>query len=318
MAPDGRDIEYGRRSDKDILLLLDSSWNTPPWSAVRRFKRQGGWVAGVIYDLVPVTHPHTIIAELVAAFASWLNEHLRVTDVFLCISATIARQLSGYLSSAMQSQTVPAISYFHLGSELDLVMPNDEVRPVVSDIFAAPRHVFVVVGSIEPRKNHSFILDALDRFWDDGGDASLVVIGQCAWKTDAFLDRIENHHKLDRQLYLLRDVTDAELDFAYRNASALIIASEIEGFGLPIVEAFQRGLPVLCSDIAVFREIAQGKASFFALDDPKNLTDTLLAFCRARAHFERRQRSPEAWPTWRESTDQLFAALMSEIHRETH
>ena len=197
-------------------------------------------------------------------------------------------------------------------------MPNDEVRPVVSDIFAGPRHVFVVVGTIEPRKNHSFILDALDRFWDHGGDASLVVIGQRSWKTDAFLNRVGNHQKLDQQLYLLRDVTDLELDFAYRNASALIIASETEGFGLPIVEAFQRGLPVLCSDIPVFREIAQGKASFFALDDPKNLTDALLAFCRARALSERERRSPEAWLTWRESTDQLFSALMSEIHQETH
>ena len=318
LAPDGRDIEYARRSNKDILLLLDSSWNSPPWSAVRRFKKQGGWVAGVIYDLVPVTHPHTIIAEVGAAFASWLNEHLCVTDVFLCISKTIARQFSGYLSSAMQSQTVPAIGYFHLGSELDFVMPNDEVRPVVSDIFAASRHVFIIVGSIEPRKNHSFILDALDQFWDDGGDASLVVIGQRAWKTDAFLDRVKNHHKLDRQLYLLRDVTDPELDFAYRNASALVIASEIEGFGLPIVEAFQRGLPVLCSDIPVFREIAQGKASFIVLDDPSNLTDALLAFCRAKAPSERRHRSLQTWPTWRESTAQLFAALMSEISQETH
>ena len=317
LALHDRDIDYGRRSAKDILLLLDSSWNTPPWSAVRRFKRQSGWVAGVIYDLVPVTHPHTVVPELIAAFASWLNDHLRVTDVFLCISASIARQLSGYLSTKMQSQAVPAICYFHLGTELDLVMPNDEVRPVVRDIFAVPRHVFVVVGTIEPRKNHSFILDAFDRFWADGGDASLVVIGQRAWKTDAFLDRVENHQKLDRQLYLLRDVTDTELDFAYRNASALVIASEIEGFGLPIVEAFQRGLPVLCSDIPVFREIAQGKASFFALDDPNNLTAALLAFCRAEAPSERRHRLPQAWPTWRESTEQLFAALMSEIHRET-
>ena len=104
MEPHGRDIDYARRSAKDVLLLLDSSWNTPPWSAVRRFKQQGGWVAGVIYDLIPVTHPQTIVAELAAAFASWLNEHLRVTDVYLCISASIARQLSSYLSSAMQSQ----------------------------------------------------------------------------------------------------------------------------------------------------------------------------------------------------------------------
>jgi alpha-1,2-rhamnosyltransferase len=153
------------------------------------------------------------------------------------------------------------------------------------------------------------VLDAFDAYWALGSDAALVIVGRQAWKTDAFLQRVASHKQLDRRLFLVRDATDGELDYAYRSASALVIASEIEGFGLPVVEAFQRGLPVLCSDIPVFREIAEGKATFFDLSQSCRLTETLVEFCRLHHVAQRGTRLPQKWLTWQESTDQLCAAI---------
>jgi alpha-1,2-rhamnosyltransferase len=137
-----------------------------------------------------------------------------------------------------------------------------------------------------------------------------VIVGRQSWMMPAFLERVARHPQRDRRLFVLRDASDAELDHCYRQASALVIASEIEGFGLPIVEAFQRGLPVLCSDIAVFREIADGRATFFNLSDPGHLANALSEFCRRVAPGARRQRDPQGWIGWRESTEQLFAAII--------
>jgi alpha-1,2-rhamnosyltransferase len=108
----------------------------------------------------------------------------------------------------------------------------------------------------------------------------------------------------------MRDAGDAELDYAYRHASALVIASQTEGFGLPIAEAFQRGLPVLCSDIPVFREVADGKARFFALGDPRHLANALSHFGQANAMPNPGQRVPQPWLTWRESTEELFSIAL--------
>ena len=94
-------------------------------------------------------------------------------------------------------------------------------RQTIRELIAVPRHVFIVVGSIEPRKNHAFILDAFERIWRAGESASLVVIGHHGWKSEAILDRIANHPELGRQLFLIRDASDTELDYVYRNASAL-------------------------------------------------------------------------------------------------
>jgi alpha-1,2-rhamnosyltransferase len=300
------------RYDGSILLLLDSSWATPIWPATRRFKERGGAVVGVMYDLIPLTHPHASVPELVVAFRAWVAAQLRWTDGFVCISQATADALAGQIR-ALGGSSRPGvrIEHFHLGADLDLAVPDAPVRQPIRDIFAADdRHVFLMVGTIEPRKMHAYVLDAFERFWARGGAAALVIVGRQSWMMPAFLERVARHPQRDRRLFVLRDASDAELDHCYRQASALVIASEIEGFGLPVVEAFQRGLPVLCSDIAVFREIADGRATFFSLSDPGHLADALSEFCRRVALGARRHRDPQGWIGWRESTEQLFAAIM--------
>lgn len=313
-APAGapRCLDDYNRCDGSILLLLDSSWTTPIWPGTRRFKERGGMVVGVVYDLIPITHSHTSVPELTTAFKAWIAEHLRVTDGFVCISRSIADMLGEYIRALGPAApcVCPQIDYFHLGSELDFIDLDHPVRPAIHDIFAAERHVFLMVGTIEPRKMHDYVLDAFDRFWAEGGDAALVIVGRRTWKMEAFLERAATHPQHGCRLFVLRDATDAELDHCYRNASSLVIASEIEGFGLPVVEAFQRGLPVMCSDISVFREIADGKATFFSLSESANLTAALVAFCQRVPLDERRKRVPQSWISWRESTQQIFTAIM--------
>ncbi len=306
-----RCLEDYDRCDGSILLLLDSSWTIPIWPGTRRFKERGGIVVGVVYDLIPISHSHTSVPELTLAFKAWIAEHLRWTDGFVCISKSTADTLADYAHTATGDTTAlprSEIDFFYLGSELDFSNADDPVRPQVQDIFAAERHVFLMVGTIEPRKMHAFTLDAFDLFWAQGGDATLVIVGRQTWKMEAFLDRAALHPELGRRLFVLRDATDAELDHCYINASSLVIASEIEGFGLPVVEAFQRGLRVMCSDIPVFREIADGRATFFSLSDPANLTACISAFCNRVDVADRRQRLAQSWITWAQSTEQLLAA----------
>jgi alpha-1,2-rhamnosyltransferase len=260
-----------------------------------------------------VTHPKTSTPQHTAIFGEWLRQHARHSDALIAISRSAAEQLAGWLAKQRNHGNQPVIDHFLLGSELDLIRAGDPIRQSIQQIFTLDRHVFLMVGTIEPRKNHSFVLDAFDTFWAQGHSGTLLIAGHHTWKADAFLERVARHLQLDRQLFLLRDTTDAELDHAYRNASALVIASQVEGFGLPVVEAFQRGLPVLCSDIPVFREIADGRANFFDLKDGANLTRELARVCAAPP--DRAGRQPQSWLTWRESTEQLCAAIMRALGR---
>jgi glycosyltransferase involved in cell wall biosynthesis len=294
-----------------ILLLLDSSWGLRLWPAVRGFKRQGGHAIAVVYDLIPVSHPQTVPLRHTYKFREWLGNVMEHADALLGISKTVAHDLEDYLLVETQCRSgvspIPT-GHFHLGSELDLVDPGKAVAETIVRIFARNEHIFLMVGSIEPRKNHSFVLDVFDAFWDRGGSGTLVIVGRQSWMMGDFLRRIAAHPQYGKRLFLVRDASDADLAYCYSNASALIFASQVEGFGLPIVEAFQHGLRVFCSDIPVFREIAESKATFFALNDRDDLGRRIADFCAAVDPRDRAQRHPQPWIDWEQSTEQLFAA----------
>ena len=243
-----------------------------------------------------------------ASFAYWIDKIRLNADGVITISKTVAGAVKNYFYSKDSYPKVDLcpIRHFYLGSELDLVKQGDRIGNDVKNIFDLNVHVFIVVGSIEPRKNHTFILDAFDHFWANGGKAALVVIGRQGWCNEGVLERIANHPEFGTQLYLLRRASDAELDFCYCNASCLLFASFAEGFGLPIVEAFQRGLAVMCSDIPIFREIAGGRARFFDLSSADNLTRDLEDFCQSVDLTSRKNRAPQGWIGWSESVKQLL------------
>jgi alpha-1,2-rhamnosyltransferase len=182
----------------------------------------------------------------------------------------------------------------------------------VSDIIADGSPLFLTVGSLEPRKNIGFVLDAFDVIWSRNSDVKLVLVGHRTWKVDDLISRIERHPQHGKRLFWLRDATDNDLGFLYQQAHALVFASCVEGFGLPLVEAMQRGLPVLCSDIPVFREIADGKVRFFSLAAEDELVAAVLDTAREQADPGRAERGTFRWMNWQESTEQLLNKVLAE------
>jgi hypothetical protein len=104
-----------------------------------------------------------------------------------------------------------------------------------------------------------------------------------------------------------------DLDFLYREAVALVIASEVEGFGLPIVEARQRGLRVVASDIPVFRELEDPHTLYFPLGDVDALIE--LLFKVGDSGKQDLQDEGARWMTWRESAQELLSRISEVLER---
>lgn len=300
------DLVAPQSGQTDVLLLLDSSWTYEIWPAVRGLKQRGVYVFSVIYDLIPITHPHTSVGPLVSAFRKWLQEQANNADAVICISKYVAETVRKYLIGCGTSRNVP-VTWFHLGAEPDFAISTGEVvSSRVREIAGGPPF-FLMVGTIEPRKNHRQVFAAFDRAWRQGFKAQLVIVGARAWKTEQLLEEMHVHAECGARLHLVRDASDVDLDFLYRRAIALIIASEVEGFGLPIVEARQRGLRVIASDIPVFREIEDPATLFFDLGDVQSLVDRLLEI--AATGKQTVQAEGGSWMTWRESTEELLSRI---------
>ncbi|WP_198924243.1 glycosyltransferase family 4 protein [Acidithiobacillus caldus] len=119
---------------------------------------------------------------------------------------------------------------------------------------------FVVLGTIEARKNHLLLLQIWRHWLETARNAEivpkLVLLGRRGWECEQVLDLLERSHWLRGQVVELGPCADEEIATWLKHAQALLFPSFAEGFGLPLVEALSLGTPVIASDLPAFREAA--------------------------------------------------------------
>jgi glycosyltransferase involved in cell wall biosynthesis len=280
------------------------------WSAVDKFRAAGGLVCAVLYDLIPFTHPQTVQKHTLNAHTLWWKQAPLHLDSVMCISQTVRDEFLQWqdMQQLAHQLTPDQVGYFYLGSELSIDSDDAELPAIL----LKNEPFFLLVGSIEPRKNYQLVLDAFEHLWREGKTTNLVIVGGHGWKSEAFLNRLQTHPLYKKRIFLLTRTTDGELALLYRKTAALIIASVAEGFGLPIVEAFQHGAKVICSDIPVFREIATDRAVFFDVSNSRELADRVSEnLCLIPPAFIIHSTLGSEWLTWPESATQLFTRLFT-------
>jgi glycosyltransferase involved in cell wall biosynthesis len=158
----------------------------------------------------------------------------------------------------------------------------------------ATRPYFVCVGTIEPRKNLTFLLTLWRRLAEEMGEAvpRLVIVGRRGWECESVVDHLERSPSIRRFVHEVCDLRDEQLAELMAGATALLTPSFIEGFDLPSVEALALGTPVIASDIPAHRELVRRAQ----LIDPVDGLGWLAAIKAAAAQPPARR--PQAAPTW--------------------
>lgn len=163
--------------------------------------------------------------------------------------------------------------WFHLGANLpeghaDVTSGTSRrtsVRPMQE------HRTVLMVGTIEPRKGHAQVLDAFDLLWRNGAEQNLIIAGKQGWHVESFVERLREHPEIGKRLFWFPDINDVQLAQLYVELDGLVMASEAEGFGLPLVEAAQYGMPLFVRDLAVFREVAGEHATYFTAQRAEEL-----------------------------------------------
>ncbi len=294
----------------DILLLADCVWNYSPWSEVRRARAAGARVAAVVYDIIPVTHGQFFAPSSRECFATALPLLFEHADTFLCISAYTEAQLRAFYETQPYSRTLGPKKFgtFTLGVELDTLDPRVRIRTKILSVFSPDRPVYLVVGTLEPRKNHAYLLQVFQVLWDEGSPAVLLIVGRVGWMCEEVLEAIRCNSRVGQQLFLMDDVSDTELDYCYTHARALLFPAIVEGFGLPIIEALNKGLPVFASDIPVFYEVGGAHVAYFDQTAPASLVSLLQAY-EATGTYPACLPVGFTWPDWSQSTTELLTRL---------
>ena len=194
---------------------------------------------------------------------------------------------------------------------------DEDAREQVLQKYTRGRRYFIFVSTILKRKNLATLLTAFDRFKErDMDDMMLLVVGQKVWWQDelkAAYDRMQ--HKED-VLFWGRAEADM-LANLMGAATALVYPSLFEGFGIPIVEAFQSDVPVITSNTTSMPEVA-GDAAL--LIDPRNVEGLTEVLCRVatdtdlRAELVKRGRVRRELFSWDITAGKLWESMMKTVN----
>ena len=221
-------------------------------------------------------------------------------DLLLCVSEATRRRMEAQLPGSSNRAAV-----VHLAT-------SDSLRAVPPQPIAAlaGRRFALVVGDSSPRKNLTTLMDAWAEVRAAVPDAVLAVAGPPSWGETAVGARF-GQLVAEGSVIALGYVDEAELHWAYRNATVALCPSLAEGFGLPAAEALDLGAPVIVSDDDALQEVSAGRA--FAVLPARDAA----AWARSiAAAFDTARRSdPGRIRSWADVADETVAAVRQALDR---
>ncbi|MFC3173259.1 glycosyltransferase family 4 protein [Novosphingobium bradum] len=262
----------------------------------------------LVHDLIPITHPEFCRA------GEGERHVARMCNVLTCAAGIIGNSRATLddleAFAAAEGMAVPPY--------LPAWISGNDV-PRVAPAAGMDRPYFIVVGTIEGRKNHVLLLQLWRSLIERMGNAAprLLVVGQRGWEAELAHALLDRNPLLKGHVRELGNVEDAELARLIAGARALLMPSFAEGFGLPIVEALQLGTPVICSDLPAFREIAGDIPLFLDPLDGKGWERAVLSFLDDCAERERQLRLMRDYrgPDWEGHFAQVDPWLAGLPHR---
>lgn len=245
----------------------------------------------LIHDLIPLLHPEYCRPGEEAKHRSRMRNVLASAHGIIGNShATIADVAS--FASAEGLPMPPSVAAWIAGSPI----------PTSPQASGFDRAHFIVVGTIEARKNHMLLFHIWQRLIDRLGAASpiLLVVGQRGWEADQTLAMLDRGASLAGHVLERDNCNDDEMLSAIAGARALLMPSFVEGFGLPVAEALQLGTPVIASSLPVFREFAGDIPTYLDPLDGLGWERMISAFAGDSSERDRQRRAMQGYraPNW--------------------
>ncbi|WLH28596.1 glycosyltransferase family 4 protein [Pseudomonas canadensis] len=224
-----------------------------------------------VHDLSFIRHPEFHPAERVAWLSRQLPKTLARADFVITDSEVVRRELISQFN--IPSARVRAI---YLGAD-ERFMPRSaqQSEAVLAKYGLVHGAYLAYVGTIEPRKGLSILLDAWQRLSADVRRAwPLVIAGAPGWLNADLMARIQVL-RAKGEVKFLQFVSAQDLPFIYAGAKTFVFPSLYEGFGLPVLEAMASGVPVICAGGTSMAEFAEDACTLFEAGDAEALTTAI-------------------------------------------
>ena len=299
------------RARPGSIFLLVSHKSLEQAAPIQALRAAGARFVPLIHDLIPITHPEYNRPRQIEAHHRRMFVTGTMADAIIVNSAATGAAVTHHLMG--MGLAPPRITVAPLGFDLP---PAETIPP--SPKPETP--YFVMLGTIEPRKNHTLLLS----LWRDmaatigPGAPRLVILGRRGWDNEPvfrMLDRCGGYGGLVEER---GQVSDGVIASVLGGARALLFPSFAEGYGIPLVEALTLGVPAICSDIPALVEVGCGVPEHLHPLDGASWRRAILDYASDHSAARAAQlarlyqwRRPD-WDAHFEITDNLLRHLVAE------
>jgi len=296
-------------ADQDVLYFLGATWSLPGFfESLRDLRESGVRFAFFIHDLLPLKHPEYFDKTHAIASSYWFNNVLFWADTLICNSPETKADIDqftnfeGPVSVASLNIRPP---FLNLG--IDETAAAGPSILTLNNLDHVP--FILMVGTVEPRKNHIAAINAWSVMKAKLGDAcpKLVLVGKTGWKYEAIFHLIEAMNR-DDGIVWLQSVSEVDLGTLYSSCLFSLYISRAEGWGLPITESLAAGKVCVSGYASGSVEACQSLTVQTDEQSERDITATIMNLVQNPGILraaENRIRKEAQFKTWSEYTQDL-------------
>lgn len=244
-------------------------------------------VIATLWDAIPFAHPEWVSSSL----RTWISLQLikkssRFADHVVTASMHAAEDIVKYYKVRESDISVIPCGIDDFWYEN---LDHQRVLHVLKKYGLKEKGYFLSVGTLQPRKNYDRLIDAylaLPRSIRE--ERKLVIVGRNGWKNEKLLQKMQFYIREGFIEWLPNVTSDDDLRHLYKAAGVFVFPSLYEGFGLPLVEAFASGVPVIVSNVTSLPEISQKAAVEVDPYSISELRDAMMLLATNSSEREKR------------------------------
>jgi glycosyltransferase involved in cell wall biosynthesis len=228
-----------------------------------------------IHDLIIIYYSEYFLPVNQQEQITWMKRLLTLNPHIIANSVETKRYIERF--AADHHREPGDITTAYIGVEPCFIQQNIHTMPSIK------KNYFIVIATIEPRKNHLLLLN----FWRDMAQQKMIeplpelyLIGKRGWENENVVDMVERCKPINGLVHEATDLNDSELMSLLQGARALLYPTFAEGWGMPVVESLTLGIPVICSDIPELKESGQNIPDYIHPIDGISWMNTIIDYCK--------------------------------------
>jgi glycosyltransferase involved in cell wall biosynthesis len=214
-----------------------------------------------IHDLSYIYFPNEFLKKDLYQLTHWTRYAIKKSTKIISVSKTTKKDILKEYPNTDNKVVIIYNGY------------EEEMRETTQETEQLPPY-FLYVGTIQPRKNIKFMIYAFSQFIKSHQEYQLIIAGKMGWLSDDVIPYV-NSLGLNKSVLFPGFVTDKKKNSLYKNATAYILPSLYEGFGIPLLEAMSHSCPVIASFKSSLPEVGGEACLYFDPNNPSDLIEKM-------------------------------------------